>query len=66
MWSLLICTPHQIFLGNKIEKNVMAGNVACMGDKRGAYRVLVGKPEGRTSRCRWEDNIKKWNMGART
>jgi len=33
-----------------------------MGDKRGVYRVLVGKPEGKrpTGRpnCRWEDNIK--------
>jgi len=25
-----------------------------MGEGRGVYRVLVGKPEGR----RWEDNIK--------
>ena len=29
---------------------------------RNAYRVLVGKPEGKRplgrSRCRWEDNIK--------
>jgi len=24
-----------------------AGNVACMGDERGVYRVLVGKPEGK-------------------
>jgi hypothetical protein len=33
-----------------------------MGEKRGAYRVLVGKPEGmrplRRHRRRWEDNIK--------
>ena len=33
-----------------------------MGDSRVAYRVLVGKPEGRTQlgrpRGRWEDNIK--------
>jgi hypothetical protein len=33
-----------------------------MGDKRGAYRVLVGKPEGKgplgRPRCKWEDNIK--------
>jgi hypothetical protein len=39
-----------------------AGHVACMGDRRGAYRVLVGKPEGRRPlgrpRHRWEDNIK--------
>jgi hypothetical protein len=39
-----------------------AGHVACMGERRGAYRVLVGKPEGRRPlgrpRRRWEDNIK--------
>jgi hypothetical protein len=36
--------------------------VACMGEGRGAYRVLVGRPEGKRPlgrpRCRWEDNIK--------
>jgi hypothetical protein len=39
-----------------------AGHVARMGERRGAYRALVGKPEGRISlerpRRRWEDNIK--------
>jgi hypothetical protein len=39
-----------------------AGQVASMGERRGVYRVLVGKPEGRRplgiSRRRWEDNIK--------
>jgi hypothetical protein len=33
-----------------------------MGERRGAYRVLVEKPEGRRplgrTRHRWEDNIK--------
>jgi hypothetical protein len=30
-----------------------------MGERRGVYRVLVGKPEGkRALRRRWEDNIK--------
>jgi hypothetical protein len=33
-----------------------------MGEGRGAYRVLVGKPEGKRPqgrpRRRWEDNIK--------
>jgi hypothetical protein len=38
-----------------------AGHVARMGEGKGAYRILVGKPEGRRplgrpSR-RWEDNI---------
>jgi hypothetical protein len=39
-----------------------AGHVLCMGEGRGVYRVLVGRPEckrplGRPRR-RWEDNIK--------
>jgi hypothetical protein len=33
-----------------------------MGERRGVYRVLVGKPEGKRplgrSRLRWEDTIK--------
>ena len=32
-----------------------AGHVACMGEKRGVYRILVGKPEGRRPRRRWVD-----------
>ena len=39
-----------------------AGHVACMGERRGLYRVLVGKPEGNRPlgrpKRRWEDNIK--------
>jgi hypothetical protein len=39
-----------------------AGHVARMGERRGAYRVLVGKPEKRrtlgTHRRRWKDNNK--------
>jgi hypothetical protein len=38
-----------------------AGHVAHMGEKRNAYRNLVGKPEGKrplgSHRRRWEDNI---------
>jgi hypothetical protein len=38
------------------------GYVVIMGDRRGAYRVLVGKPEGKRPlgrpRGRWEDNIR--------
>jgi hypothetical protein len=44
-----------------------------MGERRGTYRVLVGKPEERSSlwrsRRRWEDNIKidlrevEWGYG---
>jgi len=35
-----------------------AGHVARMGQGRGVYRVLVGKPDGKRPRRRWEDNIK--------
>ena len=38
------------------------GHVARMGQRRGLYRALVGKPEGMRPlgrpRHRWEDNIK--------
>ena len=38
-----------------------AGHVACMEERKGVYRVLVGKPEGqrplRRPRRRREDNI---------
>jgi len=46
-----------------------AGHVAGMGERRGVYRVLVGKPEGKKKlgkpRRRWEDNIKMdlWEVG---
>jgi len=37
------------------------GHVAYMGERRGIYRALVGKPEGkrplRRTRHRWEYNI---------
>jgi len=48
-----------------------AGHVARMGEGRGLYRVLVGKPEGRRPlgrpRRRWEDNIRMdhWEVGCR-
>jgi hypothetical protein len=39
-----------------------AGHVAQLGETRNAYRILVGKPEGkiplRRPRRRWVDNIK--------
>jgi hypothetical protein len=39
-----------------------AGNVARMGEKRNAYRIFVGKSEGKRPlgrpRRRWVDNIK--------
>jgi len=38
-----------------------AGHVTRMTERRGGYRILVEKPEGKRSRgrpgCRWEHNI---------
>ena len=48
--------------GDKIEKNEMGGACSAYGERRGLYRVLVGKAEGKRPlgrpRLRWEDNIK--------
>jgi hypothetical protein len=45
----------------KLRRLKWAGHLAHVGDSRGAYRVLVRKPEGRRRlgrpRHRWEDNI---------
>jgi len=57
MGSLMNCTPHQILF--ELSKRMgWAGNAARMAERRGLYRVLVGKPEGKKPlerpRCRWE------------
>jgi hypothetical protein len=47
---------------DQIEKNEVGGHVARIGESRGVYRLLVGKPEGKRAlgrpRRRWEDIIK--------
>jgi hypothetical protein len=46
----------------KLRRMRWAGHVAHMGERRGIYRILVGKPEGKRPlgrpRHRWENNIK--------
>jgi hypothetical protein len=46
----------------KSRRMRLVGHVAQRGEKRNAYRLLVGKPEGKRPlgrpRCRWVDNIK--------
>ena len=57
----LYCSPN-IFRVIKSRRMRWAGHVACREERRGAYRVLVGKPEGKRPlgrpRHRWENNIK--------
>jgi hypothetical protein len=72
-------TYHKMFLHNEELHNLYsspdiimqvksrqmrwAGHVACMGEERKVYKVLVGKPKGKRPlerpRHRWEDGIRK-------
>ena len=56
----LYCSPY-VFRVIKSRRMRWAGHVARIGERRGVYRVLVGKPEGKRPlgrpRHRWEDNI---------
>jgi hypothetical protein len=57
----LYSSPHIIRV-IKSRRLRWAGHEARMGERRGAYKALVGKPEGRRPlerpKRRWEDNIK--------
>ena len=57
----LYCSPNSVRV-IKWRRMRWAGHVACMGEEREAYRVLLGKPEGRRPlgrpRHRWVDNIR--------
>jgi hypothetical protein len=50
----------------KARRMRWAGHVACMGEVRGAYNILVGRPEGRRPlgrpRRRWETTL-RWILG---
>ena len=57
----LYCSPNIVRVV-KSRRMRWAGHVASMGEERGVYRDLVGKPEGKRPlgrpRCRWVDNIR--------
>jgi len=57
----LYCSPNIVRV-IKSRRMRWAGHVAHMGEERGVYRVLLGKPEGkrplRRPRRRWVDNIR--------
>jgi hypothetical protein len=57
----IYCLPNCIIHVLKSRKIRYAGHVARTGDRRGVYRVLVGRPEGITTGKPghiWDDNIK--------
>jgi hypothetical protein len=57
----LYSSPNIVQVINS-RRMIWAGHVARMGEGRGAYRILVGRPEGKRplgrSRRSWEYNIK--------
>jgi len=57
----LYCSPNIVWV-TKPRRMGWAGYATHMGERRGVYRVLVGKREGKgplgRPRRRWEDNIK--------
>ena len=57
----LYCSPNIVRV-IKLRRMRWVGNIARMEERRGVYRVLVGKPEGKRPlgrhRLRWEDDIK--------
>jgi hypothetical protein len=61
-----LCSSPDIIRQIKSRRMRWAGHVACMGEGRRMYKVLVGKPEGKRPlgrpRRRWEDGI-KWTLG---
>jgi hypothetical protein len=60
--NFVTCTLSSIIRMIKSRRMRWAGHVTLMGAKRNAYRILVGKPEGKRPlgrpRHRWLDNIK--------
>jgi len=57
-----VYTSSNIVRMTKSRRMRWAGRVACMGERRGVFRVLVGKYEGKRPlgrpRRRWENNVK--------
>jgi hypothetical protein len=60
--SFIICTLHSY--SDQIKEDEMQGACSTNGEKRKAYRLLVGNPEGRKAlgrpRRRWVNNIKMY------
>jgi hypothetical protein len=66
-WKLYNAELNDLYCSLNIVRVIksrrkMGGHVARIGERRGVYRLLKGKPEGKRPlgrpRRRWEDNIK--------
>jgi hypothetical protein len=64
LWRKLHNELHSLYSSPNIVRVIKsrrmrwAGHVARMGERKGVYRVLVGRPEIKRLRCKREDNIK--------
>jgi hypothetical protein len=59
----ILCSSPSIIRQIKSRRMRWAGDVACMGEERNVYRILMGKPEGkrpherpRHRRMGWDEN----------
>jgi len=60
--SLVICSPHQILFGRSSRRMRSTGHVVRVGERKGVYRILVGRFEGKRPLGRpgrsWENSNK--------
>jgi hypothetical protein len=71
--TIYFVVERHAYSGDQIKKNEMGEACSTYWGRRGLYKVLVGKPEGKgpleRPRRRWEDNIKmdlqevEWRYG---
>jgi hypothetical protein len=61
-WRKLLSEELQNLYKNQVKEDEMSRPYNTNGEKRNAYRIFVGKPEGKGPlgrlRCSWEDAIK--------
>ena len=62
----MYCLPNIVWV-IRSRRMSWAGHVAHMGERRGVYRIMVLKPDGKRPLgrpwCRWEVNIKMDLLG---
>jgi hypothetical protein len=59
MRSFINCACHQISLDGHINEGEIGGACGTREEKRNAYRVLVGKPEGKRTLGRQRPRLKE-------
>jgi hypothetical protein len=61
-WQIYLLFGRLLILNDQVKEDEMGRACSTNGEKRNAYRILVGNPEGKRPlgrpRHRWVDNIK--------